>query len=247
MLWGFPAGHGRDSTLIPGKEIGFDPRAADGRRVGFFEPFMVPASPQGGRHARDHRRVLDAIVWIARTGAPWRDLPGELGAWNSVFRQFRRWTTSGLWDVMLEALADGDGGGRPAADDRQHQRAGTPLCQRRKGGAHRQGLGRSRGGLTSKLHIRANAHGLPIALHVSAGQEADCSNYDAPMQARDSDPAIMLGDRGYDSDPIREDLRDRGATPEIPTRRSRHVQHSVSRPLYALRSRIECFINRLEC
>ena len=66
------------------------------------------------------------------------------------------------------------------------------------------------------------------------------------MQARDSDPAIMLGDRGYDSDPIREDLRDRGATPEIPTRRNRHVQHSVSRPLYALRSRIECFINRLK-
>ncbi len=81
---------------------------------------------------------------------------------------------------------------------------------------------------------------------MSAGQEADCSNDDALMQARDSDPAIMLGDRGYDSNPIREDLRDRGATPEIPTRRNRLVQHSVSRPLYALRSRIECFINRLK-
>jgi transposase len=53
--------------------------------------------------------VLDAIFWIARTGAPWRDLPAELGNWNSVFRQFRRWTASGLWDVMLEALADGGG------------------------------------------------------------------------------------------------------------------------------------------
>jgi len=63
----------------------------------------------GGRPARDHRRVLDAIFWIARTGAPWRDLPPELGNWNSVFRQFRRWTASGLWDVMLEAFADGGG------------------------------------------------------------------------------------------------------------------------------------------
>lgn len=53
----------------------------------FFEPFMVSASPLGGRPARDHRRVLDAIFWIARTGAPWRDLPAELGNWNSVFRQ----------------------------------------------------------------------------------------------------------------------------------------------------------------
>ena len=75
----------------------------------FFEPFVVSASPLGGRPARDHRRVLDAIFWFARTGAPWRDLPAELGNWNSVFRQFRRWTASGLWDVMLEALADGGG------------------------------------------------------------------------------------------------------------------------------------------
>jgi transposase len=81
---------------------------------------------------------------------------------------------------------------------------------------------------------------------VTAGQEADCSNYDALMEARDSDPAIMLGDKGYDSDPIRQDLRDRGAVPEIPTKRNRRVQHCVSRPLYALRSRIECFINRLK-
>ena len=46
--------------------------------------------------------------------------------------------------------------------------------------------------------------GLPIALHVTAGQEADCSNYDALMEARDSDPAIMLGDKDYDSNPIRQ-------------------------------------------
>ncbi len=81
---------------------------------------------------------------------------------------------------------------------------------------------------------------------MTAGQEADCSNYDALMEARDSDPAIMLADKGYDSDPIRQDLRDRGAVPEIPTKRNRHSQHSVSRPLYALRSRVERFINRLK-
>lgn len=81
---------------------------------------------------------------------------------------------------------------------------------------------------------------------MTAGQEADCSNYDALMEVRDSDPAIMLGDKGYDSDSLRRDLRDRGAVPEIPTKRNRHVRHSVSCPLYALRSRIECFINRIK-
>src|SRR5690242_17723945 len=73
----------------------------------FFEPFLVGKSALGGRPPRDHRRVLDAIFWIARTGAPWRDLPSELGNWNSVWRQFRRWTESGVWDVLLQALADG--------------------------------------------------------------------------------------------------------------------------------------------
>lgn len=81
---------------------------------------------------------------------------------------------------------------------------------------------------------------------MTAGQEADCSTLDALMQARDSDPAIILTDKGSDSDPTRKDLRDRGAVPEIPTKRDRHVQHSVSRPLYALRSCLGCFINRLK-
>lgn len=75
----------------------------------FFEPFVVETGPFRGRPPGGHRRVLDAIFWVARTGIPWRDLPPELGNWNSVHRQYRRWTTSGLWDVLLQALADGGG------------------------------------------------------------------------------------------------------------------------------------------
>lgn len=56
----------------------------------------------------------------------------------------------------------------------------------------------------------------------------------------------MLGDKGFDSDPIRQDLHDRGAVPEIPTKCNRRIQHSVRRPFYALGNRIERFINRLK-
>lgn len=73
-----------------------------------FKPFVTASGSRGGRPARDHRRTLDGIFWIARTGAPWRDLPPEFGAWNSVYQQFRRWTLSGVWDVLLEALAEID-------------------------------------------------------------------------------------------------------------------------------------------
>jgi transposase len=71
----------------------------------FFEPFLIATGPKRGRPPADHRRVLDGIFWIARTGAPWRDLPEELGKWSSVYRQFLRWTRAGLWDILLETMA----------------------------------------------------------------------------------------------------------------------------------------------
>ena len=70
----------------------------------------------------------------------------------------------------------------------------------------------------------------------------DSTAYRELMQQRDSDPGAMLADKGYDSNAIR---RDRGTAPEIPTKRNRKVQHSVDKPLYKLRSRIECFIGHL--
>ncbi len=72
----------------------------------FFAPFVIESGPKRGRPPADHRRVLDAVFWIARTGSPWRDLPEELGRWASVYKQFLRWTRSGLWDVLLEALTE---------------------------------------------------------------------------------------------------------------------------------------------
>ena len=72
-------------------------------------PFVVETGTPRGRPPREHRRTLDAIFWIARTGAPWRDLPAEFRNRNSVHRQFRRWTASGRWDVLLQALADAGG------------------------------------------------------------------------------------------------------------------------------------------
>jgi IS5 family transposase len=100
-------------------------------------------------------------------------------------------------------------------------------------------LGRSLGGYSTKVHLRANAVGLPIGVVLTAGEAHDTTAYADLMDERDSDPGFLLGDRGYDSDEIRRDARDRGATPEIPTRRNRKLQHSVDRRLYALRSRIE--------
>ncbi len=58
-----------------------------------------------GRHGEDNRLFVDAVLWIARTGAPWRDLPEELGNWNSVFQRFRRWAKKGRWESLFKELS----------------------------------------------------------------------------------------------------------------------------------------------
>ena len=83
---------------------------------GFFEPFLRAVRAPQGRRGRDHRRVLDGVLWIARTGSAWRDLPEEFGKWSSVYRQFRRWTLAGLWEAILEALNEGVGRAEPSPD-----------------------------------------------------------------------------------------------------------------------------------
>jgi transposase len=76
----------------------------------FLAPFVIESGPRRGRRPRDHRLVLDGIFRIARTGAQWRDLPECFGKWSSVYRQFRRWTVSGLWELLLEILNDSGSG-----------------------------------------------------------------------------------------------------------------------------------------
>ena len=59
-----------------------------------------------GRAGDDNRRFVDAVLWVLRTGSPWRDLHPELGNWNSVYVRFRRWARKAVWENLFKALAD---------------------------------------------------------------------------------------------------------------------------------------------
>ena len=59
-----------------------------------------------GRHGTDNRSFIDAVLWINRTGAPWRDLPDEFGKWNSQFQRFRRWAKKDVWQSIFNELCD---------------------------------------------------------------------------------------------------------------------------------------------
>ena len=66
---------------------------------------LLPGKPgDPGRSGADNRLFVEAVLWIARTGAPWRDLPAPFGNWNSVFQRFRRWARKGVFECVFEAL-----------------------------------------------------------------------------------------------------------------------------------------------
>ncbi len=73
-----------------------------------LEPLLPEQRPakgsKGGRPAEDHRRIINGMLWIDRTGAPWRDLPTRYGLWATVATRFYRWTKSGLWERILHTL-----------------------------------------------------------------------------------------------------------------------------------------------
>ncbi len=71
-----------------------------------LEPHLPGRRGRWGGVARDNRRFLDAVLWILRTGAPWRDLPPDYGDWKNTHRRFCRWRDKGIWESLLEQLMD---------------------------------------------------------------------------------------------------------------------------------------------
>jgi transposase len=130
---------------------------------------LLPARARTGRPPKDDRPILDALLWLARTGAPWRDLPERFGPWRSVATPFYRWTRSGIWDRVLSALrriTDARGG----IDWDVHMVDGTSVR------AHRHAAG-ARGGSTSRrwgARAAASAVSCTCAATGTAGRWPSC-------------------------------------------------------------------------
>ena len=71
-----------------------------------LEPLLPGRKGSWGGKARDNRKFINAVFWILRTGAPWRDLPPDYGDWKNTHRRFCRWRDKGMWEVLLEKLID---------------------------------------------------------------------------------------------------------------------------------------------
>ncbi len=138
-----------------------------------LRPLLPPQKPKTGRPAVDHRKILNGILWILRTGAPWRDLPECYGPWQTVASRFYRWCKTGLWSHILDAIQRrADATGRldwsvhyvDSTIVRAHQHAAGA----QQGYPATEALGRSQGGFSTKVHLRSEGGGKLVTLVLTA-------------------------------------------------------------------------------
>jgi transposase len=202
---------------------------------------MLPNKPRGVPRVND-RRVLNGIFWVLRSGAPWRDLPQAFGPYTTCYNRFIRWRRAGVWSQIMEALAGAHDGDVQMIDTsivRVHQHA---ACIARN---KRQSMGRSRGGLTSKIHALVDTNGLPIRLGLTTGEAHD-NRLAFKLLSRLRSGSMLLADRGYDADWIRTLVCQRGAWANIPPKRNRTEALCFSPYLYRARNLVERFFNKIK-
>ena len=202
---------------------------------------VLPANSRGIPRV-DDRQVLNGIFLVLRSGAPWRDLPDCYRPCTTCYNRFNRWRKAGIWDDILAAMMDGCDTDVQMLDTsivRVHQHAS---CVKR---CESNCTGRSRGGLTTKIHAVVDAKGLPIRLALCAGQEHD-SLLAAELLTGLRPHGMLLADKAYDSDAIMELVRELGTWANIPPRRNRRNPICFSPHLYRERNHVERFFNRIK-
>ena len=198
------------------------------------QPLLPCISKKGGRPRKADRPMVEAMLWILRTGAPWRDLPSSYGPWGSVYTRFSRWSASGVLAQLFEALArerDGEGYLIDATIVRAHQDASGAA----KEGA--QEIGRSRGGPSTKIHAVVDALGNPVRLALSPGQTHEMKL--AYELLGDITDAYVAGDKAYDAAPLVQLLERNRCTVVIPSKADRAGQRKIDRHLYKERRLVD--------
>jgi transposase len=235
-----------------------------------IEPLLPHRTHHGkaGHPFKDHRPIVNGILWVLHTGAPWRDLPERYGPWETVFYRFNRWRQDGTWSRIVTSLLDElDQRGQIDHDlwciDGSVIRASraaagaskTARPARRLGGRQEtqllepqdHALGRSRGGFGTKIHLACDSRGTIVAIHVTAGQRHESKSFEPTMARRlfrrkkgtRRWPRRLAGDKGYSYPRIRRWCQRRRVEAVIPTRKDQPRDDNFDKDTYKRRNIVE--------
>jgi transposase len=200
-----------------------------------IEP-LLPSPPRRfrypGRKRLDPRKVLTGIIFVLKTGIPWEELPQEMGCGcgMSCWNYLQAWQRAGVWqrlhELLLAELQEADRiDWSRAAVDSTHARA--------LGGGEKTGKNPTdRRKLGTKHHLVTDAQGVPLAVTITGSNVHDVKellhvvdaipNVRGKMGHPRKRPDVLYGDRAYDSEPHRQELRRRGIRPQLARRGTEH-------------------------
>ena len=169
-----------------------------------MEPLCLGKPGDPGRSGKDNRLFVEAVLWIVRTGSPWRDLPRALGNWNSVYTRFRDWVKADVWQPAVRCRLGRAGHGM--RNGRCHHRQGPPPRTGRKRGTQSQAIGRSKGGMTTKILALTDALGNLVRFVLLPGHRFDTVG--VPPLIHGLTFGALIADKAFDSNAIIADLDD---------------------------------------
>lgn len=207
-----------------------------------MEPHCLGKPSDPGRSGRDNRLFIEAVLWIVRTGSPWRDLPALFGNWSTVFRRFSDWRKADVFKRIFDAVSEEPD--RGICHGRRHHRQGSPPRAGRKRGAQSQAIGRSKGGITTKILALTDALGNLVRFRLMPGNRFDSIGV-APLIDGVAFGAF-IADKAFDNNAIVADLNERGAKIVISQHPRRAKPIPMDAEMYKWRHLIENFFCKLK-
>lgn len=211
-----------------------------------FEKILNFLQQVKGIHTNNTKRLkifIEAVHYLCRSGCQLRLLPFYYGNWRAVHKRFKEWSDRGIWKKMFEYFKQ-DPDMEWTVIDSTIVRAHACAAGYGKDSQHREALGRSKGGFSTKIHITTDALGNPLKFILTAGQRNDITQ--AKQLCESVFESTIIADKAYDCDDFVETIIGQRCVSNIPPRSNRKEPRSYDECLYEERHVIECFIGKIK-
>lgn len=202
--------------------------------------------PAARRDVRlDDLLILSGIIFVIKNGLPWRQCPEIYGKWNTVYTRFHRWSKKGIFEHLLECQRGKLRKHNIAMIDSTFIKAHRTSASMRSDKKPRE-IGRSKGGLTSKIHLLCTSDYKPLDFILTEGQVSDIKAAPELVRRNLGYMNTLLGDKAYDSNSLRDILADNKIQACIPSKENRKVQIPYDEELYKKRHVIENMFSKIK-